>query len=137
MTNKDRLRLQPVTIGQKVGSGFKLRREVGSRVKSSMIEDLKERDSDIKSEIQSEFTIGLDLDGLYLRCESDQIWTEFHYDFIFSENYYLLEWCVYSRRARNVMILMGKSSTYIDLFCFVPPLTKRNHFMWRREANEF
>ena len=43
MTIKDRLRLQPVTIGQKVGSGFKLRREVGSRVESSMIEDLKDR----------------------------------------------------------------------------------------------
>ena len=121
MTKKDRLRLQAVPIGQKVGSGFKLRREVGSRVKSSMIEDLKARDSDVKSEIQSEFTIRLDLDGLYLRCESDQIWTEFHYDFIFSENYFLLESRVYSRRARNVMILLRKPSTYIDLFSFAQP----------------
>ena len=65
-------------------------------------------DSDVKSEIQSEFTIRLDLDGLYLRCESDPIWTEFHYDFIFSESYFLLESRVYSRRARNVMILLMK-----------------------------
>ena len=69
-----------------------------------MIEDLKDRDLDAKSEIQSEFTIRYNLGGLYLRCESDQIWTEFHYDFIFSENYFLLERHVHSRRARNVMI---------------------------------
>ena len=103
MTSRDRLGLQTVTIGEKVGSRNKLRRRVGSRVKSSMIEDLR-TDSDAKSEIQSEFTIRYNLGGLYLRCESDQIWTEFHYDFIFSESYFLLERHVHSRRARNVMI---------------------------------
>ena len=41
LTSKDRLRLQTVTIGEKVGSGFKLGRRVGSRVESSMIEDLR------------------------------------------------------------------------------------------------
>ena len=96
-----------------------------------------DRDSDAKSEIQSEFTIRQDLDGLYLSVESNQIWTEFQYDFVFSENYFLLERLVYSRRAKSVMIWLRKSSTYIDLFCFVPPLTKRNHFAWRQGANEF
>ena len=131
MTIKDRLRLQPVAIGQKVGSGFKLRRKVGSRVESSMIEDLKDRDSDAKSEIQSEFAIKYNLGGLYLRCESDRIWTEFHYDFIFSKNYFLLERPAHSRRARNVMILLRKSSTYIDLFGFAQPRAEQNYFVWR------
>ena len=41
LTSRDRLGLQTVTIGEKVGSRIKLRRRVGSRVKSSMIEDLR------------------------------------------------------------------------------------------------
>ena len=120
-----------------------------------------DRDSDAKSEIQSEFTIRQDLGGLYLCVESDQIWTEFQYDSVFPENYFLLERLVNSRRAKSVMIWLRKSSTYIDFFSFAHPradllncarseiilcgaggsadfghVTQRNNFTWRQEVSE-